>query len=155
MADMFNEDYFKQMMSIGRDMPAQPVKPGATWPSKPEISMGPLGKAKLDLTYTFKGWEQHEQRRCATLTFTGSISDSTSAPGSPLGAMMSVAGGQFSGKSWFDPVRGMIIDTAIDQTIQMRMRIPGRPNAGPAAAAPVETTLKQNVSIKLVEESKK
>ena len=155
MAAMLNEDHFKQMMSIGRNLPAQPVKPGDTWPSKPEISMGPLGKTTLDLTYTFKGWEQHEQRRCAALTFTGSLGGNTGDPNNPIGAMMSVAGGQCSGKSWFDPLRGMIIDNAIEQTIQMRMKIPGRPNAGPGAAPPVETTLKQNVSIKLVEESKK
>jgi hypothetical protein len=49
----------------------------------------------------------------------------------------------------------MIIDSLFDQTIQMRMKLPGRPGAGAAAAPPVETSLKQNVSIKLVEESRK
>ncbi len=155
MAAMFNEDTFKQMITQGRDLPAQPVKPGATWPSKFEITMGPLGKVKLDLMYTFKGWEQREQRRCAALTFTGSIGANTGDPSNPVGAMMSVAGGQCSGRSWFDPARGMMLDSLIDQTIQMRMRLPVPPGVGGGAAPPVETRLKHSVSIKLVEESKK
>ncbi|HEU0010969.1 MAG TPA: DUF6263 family protein, partial [Verrucomicrobiae bacterium] len=155
MASMFNEDSIKQLVSQGRDLPAQPVKPGATWPSKFEVTMGPLGKVMLDLTYTFKGWEQREQRRCAALTYTGSIGPNTGDPNSPFGAMMSVSGGQCSGKAWFDPARGMIIDNLFDQTIQMRMKLPGQPGVGAGAAPPVETSLKQNVSIKLVEESRK
>jgi hypothetical protein len=155
MAAMFNEDSVKQLVSQGRDLPAQPVKPGATWPSKFEVTMGPLGKVTLDLTYTFKGWEQREQRRCAALTFTGSIGANMGDPSNPVGAMMSVAGGQCSGKSWFDPARGMIIDSLFDQTIQMRMKLPVPPGGGGGAAPPVETSLKQNVSIKLVEESRK
>jgi hypothetical protein len=155
MASVFNEEYVKQMMGQGRDLPRQPVKPGATWPSSFEITMGPLGKATLDLTYTFKAWEQHEQRRCAALTFTGSIVGNTGDPNSPVGAMMSVTGGECSGKSWFDPARGLLIDSQIDQTIQLRMKLPGRPGAGAAAAQPVEASLKQIVSIKIVQESKK
>jgi hypothetical protein len=155
MASMFNEEYFKQMMSQGRDLPAQPVKPGATWPSRFDVTMGPLGKVTLDLNYTFKGWEQREKRRCAALTFTGSIGANTGDASSPVAAMMSVAGGQCSGKSWFDPARGMLIDNLIDQTIQMRMKVPGRPGAGGGATPPIETSLKQSVSIKLVEESRK
>lgn len=155
MASMFNEEYFKQMMSQGRDLPTQPVKPGATWPSKFEIVMGPLGKVMLDLNYTFKAWEQHEKRRCAALTFTGSIGANSGDPSSPMAAMMSVTGGQCSGKLWFDTVRGMFLDSLIDQTIQMRMKVPVRPGAGAGAPPPVETTLKQTVSIKLVNDSKK
>lgn len=155
MAAMFNEDAVKQLVSQGRDLPAQPVKPGATWPSKFEVTMGPLGKVTLDLIYTFKGWEQREQRRCAALTFTGSIGANAGDPNNPFGAMMSVSGGQCSGKSWYDPARGMIIDSLFDQTIQMRMKLPVPPGAGAGAAPPVETSLKQNVSIKLVEESRK
>ena len=155
MAAMFNEDYFKQMMSQGRELPAQPVKAGATWPSSFEVNMGPLGRVTLNLTYTFKGWEQREKRRCAALTFTGSIGANAGDPSSPFGAMMSVAGGQCSGKSWFDPARGMMIDRLSDQTIQIRMKLPAGPGAGAGTTPPVETSLQQNVSIKLVEESRK
>ena len=154
MAAMFNEEYFKQMMSQGRDLPARPVKPGATWPSRIEITMGPLGRVRLNLMYTFKGWEQHENRRCAALTFTGSIGANAGDPNNPVGAMRSVSGGQCSGKSWFDPSRGMIIDNLIDQTIQMRTKAPAPPGADAEATAPVETSLTQTVYIKLVEESR-
>ena len=154
MAAMFNEEYFKQMMKQGRDLPARLVKPGATWPSRIEITMGPLGKVRLDQKYTFKGWEQHEQRRCAALTFTGSIGANTGDPNNAIGVAMSVSGGQSSGKLWFDPARGMIIDTQIDQTIQMRMKAPAPPDAGAQAAPPVETSLTQTVYVKLVEESR-
>jgi len=159
MAAMFGEDYFKQIMSQGCDLPAQPVKPGATWPSRFDIIMGPLGKATLDLTYTFKGWEQREKRRCAAMTYAGSISPKAGEqPSGPLAAMMSMTGGQCSGKSWFDPAIGMIIDNQVDQTIQVRIKLPVPPGPGRNAAPPAppaETTMKQNVSIKLVEDSRK
>jgi len=155
MASMFNEDYFKQLVSQARNFPTQPVKPGATWPSKFDVVMGPLGKVPLDLTYTFKGWEQHEKHRCAALDFAGSIGASTGDPSSPMGAMLAASGGQCSGKAWFDPARGMIIDSLFEQTIQLRMKLPAPPGPGNRTTPPIETSLKQTVSVKLVEESRK
>lgn len=130
-------------------MPGMPGLPGNR-PMTQETEMG-----QDYLIYTFKAWEQHEQRRCAALTFTGSISGNTGDPSSPIGAMMTVTGGKCSGKSWFDPARGQLIDSQIDQTIQLLMKLPGRPGAGAAPTQPVEASLKQIVSIKVVEESKK
>jgi len=152
--DMFNEEYFKQMMNWARDLPAGPVKPGDTWKSSRDLSMGPVGQAALDLTYTFKGWEQHDKRRCALLEFDGPVTGKAAGTNSPFGVTMSVVGGRASGKSWFDPARSFIIDTTFNLAVKIQFQLPPQPGA-PDAASPSESAMDQRISVKLVEESAK
>jgi len=153
MSGLFSDDYLKQMVDHSKYLPSKPVKPGETWPSQIEMSAGPLGTLAMDLTYTFKGWEMHQQRKCAVLDFSGPLkSKDSQAPA--MGMRMSIDNGNMSGKSWFDPELGMIVESAINQNMNLSMQIPGQgPGANTGAAQPqnLTTFMKQKVHLKLAE----
>jgi hypothetical protein len=156
LSTLFTEEYFKQIMSSSRHLPAEPVKPGAKWPSRQEIVMGPMGKVILNLNYTFRGWDQRDKVRCARLDFTGGITG-TGAKNTnhPMASMMSLKDGTTSGSSWFDPARGQIIDTAIRQSVKMEITPPAPAGAPDGKVAPLTTALEQKISVKLLEEGSK
>ncbi len=136
---MFSEDNFKEMYSAAQGLPDKPVKIGDTWPLKLEVSMGPLGTVILNSQYTFKGWEQHNNHKCAVLQFTGTLS-AASDPGSASG--MTIDNGKTSGKTWFDPALGMVIDTTAKQGMTIKVNTQGQS---------LTTKVNASVSNKLVE----
>ncbi len=155
---MFNEDYLKQLVDLGQGLPAQPVKPGDKWPVNSEVSMGPMGTLLTAMDYTFKGWEQHEKHNCAVLDFTGTVKSKDGAGSSLMGMTMVLDNGTVSGKGWFDPELGMIVDAAINEVMTMRMTVPTqgprRTNAAAAGPAPTQTItnrMDQKINLKLVE----
>lgn len=160
---MFSEDYFKQIVDYAKMMPPKPVKPGETWPVKTEIAMGPMGLVSTELNYTFKGMEQHEKRNCALLEFAGTMT-MRPATNSAAPTSMSIENGTMSGKAWFDPDLGAMIDMSIEQnmTSKVTYTIPaqrfGTNRLAATSAAPQQpmqqtasTQTKQNISIKLVD----
>jgi hypothetical protein len=168
MRSMFNEDYFKQIVEFGKHFPSKPVKPGDSWPVKTQIAMGPLGFVVADLNYTFKGLEQHEKRNCAAIDFTGTLTSKPPTNGAaPAATTMNLEKGTMSGKTWFDPDLGMVVDLAMDQDLMMKVTytVGSRPRAQmsgyrtnapqPAPQPPVQQTAnshtKQKVNIKLVD----
>jgi len=139
MKGMFSEDNFKEMYSAAQGLPDKPVKIGDTWPLKLEVPLGPLGTVILNSQYTFKGWEQHGGHKCAVLQFTGTLS-SASEPGSAGG--MTIDNGKTTGKTWFDPALGMVIDTTSKQGMTININAQGQSLA---------TKVNASVSNKLVE----
>jgi hypothetical protein len=161
---MFSEDYFKQIVDYGKMMPPKPVKPGETWPVKTEIAMGPMGRIATELTYTFKGMEEHEKRNCALLEFTGTLSMRPGTNGAAAPTAMNIENGTMSGKAWFDPELGAMIDMNLEQnmTTKVTYTIPaqrfGTNRLAATSAAPQQpmqqtasTQTKQNINIKLVD----
>jgi hypothetical protein len=165
MRTQFSDDYFKQLVEFGKSLPSKPVKPGDTWPVKTQIAMGAMGYVIADLNYTFKGMEQREKRDCAAIDFTGSL---TSKPPSntppPTATSVTIEKGTMSGRTWFDPELGSMVDTDMDQDLTMKVSysvpVRQRPAAGtnvpqPPAQAPVQQTAtthtKQKINIKLVD----
>jgi len=156
MTSMFNEDYFKQMLGHTSDLPSAPVRPGATWPSRKEVSMGPLGKAVLNLQFTFQRWEMRDNIRSAQITFEGNITPKSGDTNNVLGGVLTLQDGKASGKNWLDPARGTATETIMKLVMNMRMKTsgfvnPAAPNAGPSTP----TTLTQDISIKLIEATRK
>jgi len=157
MQAMFNEEYFKQMVDFQRGLPAKPVRAGDSWPVKLDLSAPVLGKMNIDMNYTFKGWQQRNQHKCAAIDFAGSISsDGNASPGAgAMGMNMKVASGKLSGTTWFDPELGHPVETAMDQDMVIHMTMP----AGPGGKAPNSTGMtqtitnntKQKIVIKLVD----
>jgi len=141
MKGFMSEDNLKQMFTTSMGLPDKPVKIGDNWPVKMEASLGPMGKIVLNLNYTFTGWEQHDDHKCAVLEYVGDIS---MKPGGDAGAngAMSIEQGKASGKTWFDPEMGMIKETAGKQDMTMKINAQGQS---------IATQMHQNLDTKLVE----
>jgi len=148
---MFNEDYFKQLVDYGRGMPSKPVKIGESWAGVQEVGAGPLGKMILDLTHTFSGWEEREKRKCAVLDFTGTVK---SRPGNEPGPMgtMTIENGKISGKNWFDPELGAVVESAIEQKMAVKI-IPSAQLGGPGGQN-ITSDLTQKINVRLADLSK-
>jgi len=149
---MFNEGYFKQMMSANWFLPSKPVQPGDTWPAHMELPMTGMGTMTLDYNVTFKSWEMHGKRNCARLEFDGTIKLKPEATPAPNGLNLSIPEGNTSGVSWFDPELGIVIDSAVNQDMTVIMTLPGNPQAGAGAAGQGMTLTNQTsqtINIKL------
>ena len=151
MQSMFSEDYFKQMVDFQRGFPAKPVKAGESWPVKTELNLATLGVMSLDLTYTLKGWEQREKRKCAAIDFNGTMT----SKGSPAtgGMSMKIESGKMSGRTWFDPELGHPVETAMNQDLVIHMTVPvprPRTTNAPAAQTPATQSITNNTKQKVV-----
>ena len=135
---MFSEDSIKEMASF-QGLPDHPVKVGDTWPFKHEIPLPALGTMVLDMTYTFTGWEQRDNHKCAVLSFNGNIYTKSGNDGTPAG-MVSMDDGKTSGEVLFDVAMGMPVETSAIQSFTMKMSAQGQA---------MSTKMTQDLSIKL------
>ena len=144
---MFNDGSLKQMINAGF-LPPKPVQPGDTWPVQTDIVMGDLGTMVMDYTYTLAGWEKHGQRTCARLEFQGTVKTKRDAASAPTGLATSVRDGNSSGVSWFDPELGMVIDTTLNQDMNVTMNVPITMR-GKRSTQTITALMKQAITIKL------
>ncbi len=148
----FNAPYFKQLVELNA-LPPDAVRVGDSWPMRRELSYSSAGAvARIDVTCTFKGWQQREKRKCALLEFTGAIK-----PPRPEGRLARIVGapdvsGSLTGKTWFDPESGFATETITDQTLTYQSTA-RRPRGADTNAPPTTfmTTQRQRVRIKLLE----
>ncbi len=143
MKGFMSEDSIKQTPLNSMGLPGKPVKIGDTWPVKTEIAMGTMGKMVINLNYTFTGWEEHDNQKCAVLEYAGDISMKSGGDESAAGTM-SIDQGKASGKTWFDPAMGMIKETAGKQDLTVKIN---------AAGQTIPAQMHQNLDTKLVEVS--
>jgi hypothetical protein len=137
---MMNEDTLKQFAVRGQGLPDKPVKVGDHWPYHMDVNTGQVGKMKIELKYTFMGWQQHDDRKCALLEFAG---DMATQPGTSTGPMnVSIEKGKISGDCWFDPELGMVVDSTSDTPMTVKMVMQGKP---------ASMEMKQTVNVKLTE----
>ena len=137
---MFNEDTLKHYADLSHGLPDHPVKVGDSWPFKIEMPMGAIGNLTMNLNYTYKGMEPHDDRNCARLEYTGDISSKPGTNASPMA--IQIEKGKIAGTMWFDPDLGMVVGTTGDQDMDMKITAQGKP---------ITTTLSQKVNLKLVE----
>lgn len=136
---MYSEDSLKQMGVNAQGLPDKPVKIGDSWPFHQDIPAGPAGTLQLDMTVTFKGWEEHAGHHCAVLESRGQLK---SKPGGGNSAMSVVVDkGTSEGTMWFDPGLGNVVDNVVDQTMNFKMQIQGQD---------VTSKLSQRVKMQLV-----
>jgi Family of unknown function (DUF6263) len=135
---MFSEDTFKQMASL-QGLPDHPVKVGDTWPFKTEVSLPSLGTMVMDTTYTFTGWEQRGDHKCAILSFNGNIYTKPAEDGATP-STASIDDGKTSGQVLFDPALGMPVETSTVQNLTMKMSVQGQS---------MSTKMTQDISMKL------
>ena len=119
--NMFNEDYLQLMIGDNKFLPANGVQPGDTWPVQYNLSAGGLGNMEIDNTLNFSKWEQHGECLCARLEFNGTIKGKAANTDNPTAMKMEVQDGTLSGISWFDPELGTVIDSSMNQDLNMSM----------------------------------
>jgi hypothetical protein len=115
---MFNEDTLKQYCSFADAMPDHAVKIGDSWRLKKDVPSR-IGVLTLDMKYTFKNWEQIDQRKCAHVVASGDISTKTVSTTS--GAEIEIKKGNISGEFWYDPALGMIVDANNDMNMTLKV----------------------------------
>lgn len=152
LAQQFNEGFFRQLADFGRGLPEKPVAVGETWPFKFEFPTGAMGKIALDAKVTLKGWENREQHQCAILDSRGTLKGKPGKEVGPMGKMV-VDQGKITGRSWFDPNLGAMVDFVSDQTIRVKGEMPGQ-GGGDRASAGFTSDIGQKITVKLVELAK-
>jgi hypothetical protein len=150
---MYNEGYFKQMMSANLFLPSKPVQPGDTWPVQFEIPLGLMGTMVMNYDFTFHSWELHGKRNCARMEFSGTVQTKPDPHAKPGALAINIQNGTSLGTSWFDPELGLTIETTVNQNLTMVMHVPMNqmPKAGAAPKMQsITNQMDQAMTIKLV-----
>jgi hypothetical protein len=116
---LFNSDTLKRYGSFGDMMPNRTVNIGESWSVTKDV-VSAIGTLTTATKYTFKNWEQHGDRKCARIAYTGDIT-SKSVSAATVGAAVEVEKGEVSGDVWFDPGLGMIADFNSDQKLTLKI----------------------------------
>jgi hypothetical protein len=150
---MYNEELIKQMIEFSAGMP-ETVRVGQSWPVNREVPQPMIGTLILNMTNTFRGWQEHEGKKRARVEFVGTIAskeDGTADKGA-VPVSISILGGTLAGHYWFAQELSMPVETAIEQNYTIRSG--GANNAG-GGNAPANFSftapVRQNVSLKLLE----
>ena len=148
---LFTPQYLRHLIDL-TFVPSDPVRVNDKWPGQMTLNPGPLiGSLTADVTYTFRGWQSHDQRKCALVEFSGTVKPRP-VPGNSKNISSTFENGTITGKSWFDPELGMVVESASDQTASskgtIRWRRAVNTNAPPQSYT---STLHQHTSIKLLD----
>lgn len=122
----FTQQFWREMLEMSA-LPTNDVRIGDTWTVTRPISTSPGGNLTADLTYTFKGWQQHDERRCARLEFSGTVrpqapgprnrgGPGNPAPPPPTSPQPGAELGTITGVTWFSPDLALPVETVFDQT---------------------------------------
>src|SRR6185436_1604452 len=115
-ARLFDPKVFRRLIEMNA-LPGQPVRIGETWTVKQDINDGMGGNLPVEVTYTFKGWQNHDERHCARLEFAGAIKPpaperNNRRAGAGGGGNPTIEGGSLKGTTWFDPELALVVETA-------------------------------------------
>lgn len=86
-------------------LPEKSVHVGDTWHQTNDLSNG----LQSDATFTFRGWQWHDSRKCALISFEGPITTPSAKSKS------TVEDGRYYGRYWFDPEVGLIVDSVVHE----------------------------------------
>jgi hypothetical protein len=146
---IYNEDGIKQMVEFTRVSP-ETAHVGDSWPANREISSPMVGKFMLNMTNTFRGWQDHDGKKCARIEFTGTI-DSSENGAAQKPMRMTVQDGTLKGRYWFSPELKMSIETELDQEYTIHASAGTNGNAGRGANFNFTAPVQQKVSLKLLD----
>ena len=126
-ASTFTESYVDNIVTPMLP-PHQGVQPGDSWPSNQNRDMGVMGVAMMDIQSQYKGKVEHRGQDAAHITFSGVITGKTSGDSSdPFSDMMKLSEGKVTGSHWYAFETGQVFDSSVDQTMTMKLEIPGLP----------------------------
>jgi hypothetical protein len=113
----YNPDSLRAILDLS-GMPDKPVRIGDSWPVQREAgpTPGPGGALIVNATYTLKGWQEHEQKRCARIDISGTLGPKTGNTPARQGVSSPLEKSKVTGQCWLDPVLEFPIETALDQS---------------------------------------
>lgn len=123
---MISEDQFKRYLDAGQAMPNHAVNVGDTWPIDFEMRIAAVGKLKLHLDCKYTGMEQHGDRNCARIDYTGTMTSKAAAGAESTPVSAEIQKGKLTGTSWFDPDLGMVVDNNGEQTFAAKINANGQ-----------------------------
>ena len=138
------ESALKYEASMFEELLGKPVKIGETWTSRvdlPSLTTNTSPMQGVEVNCKFTGWAMHDKQKCAVIEF--SVAASNLATGSD-----SKATEKDSGKVWFDPEQGMVVEMTLKREVSLTGNMPGG-----AATAGVPRHLVTVVTKKLAEVS--
>jgi hypothetical protein len=122
--DLFNENALEKYGSFAEDTtPRRVVKLGDSWAIRLVVPSN-TGILNVDLKCTFKNWEQHADRKCMRIKFTGNITPQA-APNTP-NLPVKIEKGRLSGETWFDPELGMVVESVLDADMNLKINQRGQ-----------------------------
>ena len=151
-----NPQFFTELVEMGM-LPKEPVKIGDTWTVSRQASAGLWGTSPLlNITYKFRGWQQHDGTNCARLDFSGSFKPNPAQRTNQavLRKVMAMANpqnveeGTITGRSWFGQEISLAAETIYDQSITSKSTTVRRPRvtAGASNAAGVAASVLTNAA---------
>ena len=121
--DLFaSEDYAENFIEPLK-LPPHPVKPGDSWPANITQRLGPMGVLSMDLQCQFESKTMRAGRETLSIAFSGTLaskSDSEASGDVPM--MGEIVGGKVSGRHWYAPELGVIVDS--NTQMDMKMTLP-------------------------------
>jgi hypothetical protein len=121
---MYNETNLKQLCDFAAALqPADAVNIGDTWPVHLEMP-DPVGLMVINMNCTLKDWEPQGDNQCVRIEYKGDLSSKTPENGkvSPT----QIQDGTVSGKAWFDPGQGRLINSATEQHMTLQTAMSGK-----------------------------
>jgi hypothetical protein len=163
----FSAQFWKDILEMSA-LPTNEVRVGDTWKMSRDTAAGPTGaRMGVELTYTFRGWQQHSDHHCARLEFTGTLKPGPpprqmgrnltnfvqglsnaiagrppsnpppNAPGPP--ASPPAETGTVNGVTWFSPDLGLPVEMVMDQSVTAKSVTSRRVKINAGTNAPAST----------------
>lgn len=121
---MFNEVNLKQLCDFAAALqPADAVNVGDSWPAHLGM-VDPVGLMVINLNCIFKDWEQKGKHQCVRIEYKGDVS--SKPPENGQASPTQITGGTVTGKAWFDPDQGRLINSATEQHMTLQTAMQGK-----------------------------
>ncbi|HEX3720251.1 MAG TPA: DUF6263 family protein [Verrucomicrobiae bacterium] len=117
-SQLFTEDQLKALVSFGDMMPNRVVNVGEKWSRKKDIVTS-IGTVTIDMKFTFKDWERHDDYNCAHIEETARLTSKSVS--TQQGAAIEIEKSKIFADIWFDPVLGMVVDAVSHRTQTLKV----------------------------------
>jgi hypothetical protein len=127
-----NQQFYRDLIEMSF-LPTNSVRIGESWTVRMRSLAGLYTSGAVDLTYTFRGWQEHENTNCARFDFTGNTRPTRSTSNNRTSSEEA----EIEGTVWFSPELGVPIEMIVNQSLTRNAtstkipRPPGGTNAGP------------------------
>ena len=156
----YNPDSLRAILDLS-GLPDKPVRVGDSWPVQRSFPAGSGGASVVNATYTFKGWQEHDRKKCARIDISSALGAKPSNAPARQGTSSPLKDSKLSGQCWVDLALEFPVETVLDQSYTVNTVV-AQPRPGTNApaqnqpgtnAAPqtVSSPVRQNLSIKLLE----
>jgi hypothetical protein len=111
-----NQQFYRDLVEMSF-LPTNPVRVGESWTVRMRSVAGLYTGAAVDLTYTFRGWQTHENANCARFDFTGNTRPTRSTSNNRTSTTSSSEEAEIEGTVWFSPELGVPVEMLVNQSI--------------------------------------